>query len=207
MATYGGAIDLILTELGRSDNSITAVAERELLKAIEHYAPHKFWFNEGRVSFTASNTIYYPLESMSAYMLEIEQASVVVSGSVYDLHLQSHADLQIEDMTGVTGYPTDFAIFGNQIRLYPKPASGTTYQVDLDGTKRIATLSASTDSNEWTDEALDLISARVEKIMCARKFKDFEAAQAYQVAEDQALQRHQERTDKLSTTGKIKGSW
>ncbi len=207
MATYGGAVDLILTELGRADTSITAVVEREVLKAIEYYAPKKFWFNEGRVSFTASTTIYYPLENMSAYMFEIDQASVTVSGSVYELCLRSHADLQSDDMTGVTGYPTDYALFGNQVRLYPKPAAATTYQVDLDGTKRLATLSASTDSNEWTDEALDLIAARVEKMICARKFKDYEAAQAYQAAEDLELQRHLDRTLKQVTTGRIKGGW
>jgi hypothetical protein len=207
MATYGGAVDLILTELNRSDTSITAVVEREILKAIEYYSPYKFWFNEGRVSFTASNTIYYAMESMSAYMMEIDQASVTVSGSVYELCLRSHAELQSEDMTGVTGYPTDYALFGNQVRLYPKPASGTTYQVDLDGTKRLATLSASTDTNEWTDEALNLIAARVEKNLSARKFKDYEAAQMYQVAEDQELVRLQERTVKQVATGKIQGDW
>jgi hypothetical protein len=207
MATYGGAVDLILTELNRADTSITAVVEREILKAIEYYGPYKFWFNEARVSFTASNTIYYALENMSAYLFEIDQACVTVSGSVLELDLQSHADLQTQDMTGVTGYPTDYALFANQIRLYPKPASGTTYQVDLDGTKRIATLSASTDTNEWTDEALNLICARVEKNICARKFKDFDSAQMYQVAEDQELQRLKERGDKLVTTGSIKGGW
>lgn len=207
MATYGGAVDLVLTELNRSDTSITAVVEREILKAVEFYSPYKFWFNEGRVSFTASNTIYYNLESMSAYMLEIEQASVTVSSSVIEMDRRSHQDLQREDMTGVTGYPTDFAIFGNQVRVYPKPASGTTYQVDLDGTKRLATLSASTDTNEWLDEGLNLIVARVEKILSAKKFKDFDSAQVYQVAEDQELERLQARTDRLVSTGTLKGGW
>jgi hypothetical protein len=207
MATYGGAVDLILTELNRSDTSITAVIEREILKAIEYYSPYKFWFNEARVSFTASNTIYYQLASMSAYMMEIEQACVTVGGSVYELERESHADLQAYDSQGTTGYPEAWAPFAEQVRIYPKPPVGTTYQVDLDGTKRIATLSASTETNEWTDEALNLIAARVEKVLSARKFKDYEAAQMYQVAEDQELLRLQERTAKQVSSGKITGSW
>lgn len=207
MATYGGAVDLILTELSRSDTSITAVVEREILKAIEFYAQKRFWFNEARISFTASTTIYYPLANLSSYMLDIEQMSVTVGGSVIVMEPQTHAELQRMDTSGYTGYPTAWAVFAEQIRLYPKPPTGTTYQVDVDGVKRLATLSASTDTNEWLDEGLNLIAARVEKNLCARKFKDYEAAQVYQLAEDQELERLVERTEKYESAARLKPNY
>ena len=203
MATYGGAVDLILTELARADTSITVVVEREVLKAIEHYAPTRFFFNEARGSFTASNTIFYPLSSMAVAWLEIDQLTVTVNGSIIELLPASHQELNRMDVSAFTGYPARWAIWAEQIRLYPRPASGTSYQVDIDGTKRLATLSASTDSNAWTNEGLDLIAARVEKILSARKFKDFEAAQVYQTAEREALDRLLGRTERLTMSGRI----
>ena len=208
MATYGGAVDLILTELGRGDTSITAVIEREVLKSIESYSSTRFWFNEARSSFTASSTIYYPLETIfpatASFMpgfIEIDQVSTTVNGGVIEILRESHAELHRVDISGFTGYPTRWALFAEQMRLYPKPAS--TYQVDVLGVRRLATLSASTDSNAWTNAGLDLISARAEKVISARKFKDFEAAQVYQVAEDQALARLISRSESYGMTGRV----
>ena len=204
MATYGEAVDLILTELSRSDTSITAVVEREFIKAIEYYATERFWFNEARISFTASNTIYYPLANLSANMVEIDQLSATINGTVCDLMPATHSELQSMDASGATGQPTHWAIFAEQIRLYRKAASGSTYQIDLMGTKELASLTASTQSNAWTTEALNLIAARVEKVVSARKFKDFDAAQMYAVAEEQELAKLQQRTERLISSGKIR---
>lgn len=207
MATYGGAVDLILTELNRSDTSITAVVEREVLKSIEHFAYERWWFNEARISFTASSTIYYPLANLSATILEIDQISATINSSNEELTPTTHADLHRIDQTGTTGQPSHWALFAEQIRLYPKPASGTTYQIDLMGTKKLATLSASTDTNAWTTEALNLIAARTEKVISAKKFKDFDAAQAYQLAEDQEYAKLRDRSDRLQSMGKLKGGY
>ena len=207
MATYGGAIDLILTELNRQDTSITAVVEREFLKAIESYAHERWWFNEARISFTASTTIYYPLANLSATILEIDQLSVTINSSNVELEEVTHQAMHRMDVSGQTGAPSHWALFAEQIRLYPKPATATTYQVDLMGTKKLATLSASTDTNAWTTEALNLIAARTEKVVCARKFKDFEAAQMYQVAEDQEYAKLRDRAERLQSTGKLSGGY
>lgn len=213
MATYSGAVDLILTEIARSDSSITVVVERELLKAIEYYAVERFWFNEARASFTASATIYYPLSTIAPAgatyatgMIEIDQVTVLVSGSVIELEPETFQEINRMDVSAFKGYPTHYAIYAEQMRIYPQPAAGTTYQIDINGTRRLATLSASTDSNAWTNEALNLIAARVEKILAARRFRDYDAAQVFQVAEDQELARLKLRTEKLLSTGRLSPS-
>lgn len=205
MATYSQAVDQVISELGRNDTSITAVIQQAMLAAIEHYSLQRFWFNEARVSFTASSTIYYPLANLSSALMEIDQVCATVSGSVVELDPASHADIQAADISGYTGPPSMWALFGEQMRLFPKPAAGVTYQIDVDGTKRIPTLSATSDTNEWLREGLDLILARVEKTLCARRFKDYEAAQVYQAAENQALDRLFGRTERLISTGRLKG--
>ena len=204
MATYGGTVDLIITELARSDSSITAVVEREVLKAIEHYAPTRFWFNEARGSFTASNTMFYALSALTVSFLEIDQMTVTINSGVVELEKATHQELNRIDVSAFTGPPSRWAIWAEQIRLYPRPASGTSYQVDVDGTKRLATLSASTDTNAWTTEGLDLISAHVQKNLWAKKFKDPAQAQVFQVAETEALNRLLGRTERLGSTGRIR---
>ncbi len=214
MATYGGAIDLILTELSRNDTSITAYVEREFLKAVESYSTTRFWFNEARASFTASNTIYYPINTVipadstyAAGFVEIDQVSAVVNSGTYELPRETHQELERMDVSGFTGTPARFAIFGEKLRLYPKAATGTTYQLNVVGTRRLATLSASTESNAWTNEALNLISARVQKVYAAKKAKDVEAAQIFQLAEDEELARLMERTEKYLSAGRVKAGY
>lgn len=203
MATYGAAVDLILTELARSDTSITAVVEREFQKAIDFYQFDRFWFNEARISFTASNTIYYPMSSFSAALLEIDQVTVTVSGSVIELMPQQHSKLQRMDVSGFTGYPTHWALFAEQIRLYPKAPSGSVYQVDVLGTKKLATLSASTDANAWSTEALNLMSSRVQKHIWSLRFKDVDKAAYHGQIEIEEYGRLMARTERLISSGKI----
>lgn len=214
MTTYGGAVDLVLTNLSRADTSITAVVEREIQRAIEHYEPERFWFNEARTSFTASETIYYPFATIfpatAAYKagyVEIDQLSINVSGSVYEMCPKTHQELVRVDLSGETGEPALWAIFAEQFRLYPKCASGTTYQIDVDGTRKLATLSASTDTNAWTNEGLHLITSRAEAMIYSRKFVNPQQAQVCQEAERQEYERLKMRTERYLSTGKLRPGW
>ena len=207
MATFGEAVDLILTEIARTDSSITVVTEREYRKAVEHYAQKRFWFNEGRISFTASNTIYYPMSAFSATMLEIDQVSTTIGGTVVMLQPKTHQELNEIDASGQTGNPVFWALFAEQIRIYPKLASGSTKQINIDGHRKLATLSASTDSNVWTTEAIDLISARVEKHLMAKKFNNPERAAVYAEVEREELQKLEQRTERLLSMGRIRAGY
>ena len=70
-----------------------------------------------------------------------------------------------------------------------------------------STLSASTESNAWTNEALNLVAARTEKLVCARKFKDYDAAKVYEMAEMQELERLKQRTERYLSSGRIAPGW
>jgi hypothetical protein len=121
LATYGGAVDLVLTELARTDTSITVVVEREILKAIEFYAPTRFWFNEARSSFTASNTILYPLSTVAPNLLEIDQVLTTVSGSVVELEQKTQMELNRRDISGFTGPPSYFSSSRRSSGCIPSP--------------------------------------------------------------------------------------
>lgn len=203
--TRGEVIAQILSEIARNDTSITSFVTQEVLNAVNYYETQRFWFNELRSSFTASSTIYYPLATVAPLLIEPDVLTVTISGSRYDLERESFETLEHIDTTGETGYPSRYAIFNQQIRLYPKP--NAVYQIDIAGQFKLATLSADADTNAWTTDAADLIIARAEKQLYARRFQDFDAALALDRVEMQALERLNERTNKTLGSGKITPGW
>lgn len=207
MATLGQAIDSILSDLGRADTSITVFTSQAIQDAILHYETTRFWFNEGRASFTCSNTIYYPLANLSSQFVEIDQLSATVSGNTYELIPETHQELQRMDVSGFVGQPARWAQFAEQLRLYPKAPSGTTYQVDVMGTKKLATLSASTDTNAWLTHGLEMITARASKMLSAKRYKNMPAAEIYARAEQECFERLLNQTSRLTSTGRISPNW
>lgn len=201
MATLGEAVSLILADLKRADTSMSAEAQSHLLRAVEYYSTHRFWFNEARASFTASSTIYYPLASFSGIsdFREIDTMTVTVNGYRYEIKPETFDRLEFLDTGNVTGIPTKYAFFGETIRLYPKPDS--VYQVDVAGQQRLATLSATGNSNALLTHGLDMVIARAEKTIYARRLKNYEAASAMGQLEQEELGRLQEQTEKLSVGG------
>lgn len=201
--TYGDAVDLILTDLARADSSITIAVQNEVLKAVEYYSTTRFWFNESQVSFTSSSTIYYPFSSTNGLsnLIEIDHMEANVNGNKVEVLPETFQYLDRIDISGYTGYPARYAIYNNQFRLYPKP--NAVYQIDVAGQFRLTTLSASTDSNAWTTDAVNLIAARVEATLSARRWKDYQAAQTYQIVEQNELARLLARTDRLLASGRL----
>ena len=206
MATFGAAVSQILADIKRTDTSITAEVESHVLQAVEHYSTRRFWFNEFRGSFTASSTIYYPVATAGggalADLREIDRMTVTISGTRYPVVRDTFQNLEDLDMgSTITGYPERYAVFQEQIRLYPTPNG--VYQVDVMGQARLATLSASTNSNALLTHGLDLILARAEKTLWARKVKDPGQAQVCAQLEDEALHRLDAQTVKFTSSGRL----
>lgn len=201
MPTYGGVVDQIISELARADTSLTAVTQQQVLNAVEFYASERFWFNEARLSFTASATIYYPFSTVAPDLLEIEQMTVTVSGGVYEVKPSTYQQINAMDVSGFTGYPVLYATWAEKFRLYPKP--NAVYQIDLDYQKRLATLSATSDTNAWTTFGSELIVARAQKVLLAGRFKDPQSASVLAEVEREAFERLKARTEKLLGTGRV----
>jgi hypothetical protein len=199
VSTYGGIVRDVISELGRSDTSITSFAEQAVLNAIDHYAVERFWFNEGSGAITTSAslaTYAWPTD-----MMEVDSVMATYSGSRYELEPMRYADLNALDTGRDFSQPVSYALFNGNFRFYPVP--NATYTVSVDYQKLITTLSASTDSNAWTTYAEVLIRNRAKAQLAAGRYKDFDSAQAWHQMEENELDRLRLQTEKLLGTGRI----
>lgn len=201
MATYSQLVDRIILDTARGDTSYTDTVKLHILDAIEHYSTRRFWFNEG--SFTVTTSASAASYAVPTDNLEIDTAIVTVGGRKMPLVRKTFSEIENLDSGQVFADPFYFTQFAEQIRFYPVPDK--TYTVSLTGMKYIPTLSNTSDSNSWTTVAQELIRARTEKTLYGFRYKDIEAAQIMQVAEDNALERLDAQTVKHQSTGKTKG--
>ena len=203
MATYGGMANRIISEIARSDTSITADVQAQILSAIEFYASQRFWFNEKESTITTSSSL-----AVYAFPADMQQIDSVVmwdsSGTKIDLGPKTFHEINGMDSGRDFGKPSWYATYAQQFRLYPVPNGTFTFVVSHQ--YRIATLSASTDTNAWTNEAESLIRARATKLLHAIKFKDPESASVCEEWERQELERLRMQTEKLLDTGVLRGS-
>lgn len=160
------------------DTEIYAALDR----AIDHYNGHRFWFTEGRTSFTVSAgaTAY----TLSVSMVEVLQVTITRNGVTYGINPIPEAERLTYDSSNVTGDPSWYSLFGNVFIPYPQP--NQTYTVELTGTRKQASVTNS-GTNAFTLHAEELLEGRAGWYVALHKTKDLEAAAAYKAFETQAL--------------------
>lgn len=203
MATYIGVVNRIIEELPRSDSSITAIVQGQVLSAIDFYTNERFWFNEKQTTLTTSSSLAY--YSWPTDLIEID--SVVVTdpgGTEYELEPITYQEMNRLDAGNSFGQPFWYSTYGKQFRLYPIPDATYTFVVSHQFSP--ATLSATSDTNAWTTEAEALIRARASKNVSAIRFKNFDDARMYEEFERQEYVRLKNQTEKLLGIGKLEGS-
>lgn len=196
---YGQMVDQVIDEIKRSDTSITAVVQQEILNAIEHYSTYRFWFNEASTTLTTSSSLAY--YAWPTDLLEVVSMTVSVGGSKYEVSPVNYADLNALDIGRVYAYPAVYANWSQQFRFYPVP--NATYTVVVDYQKRLPTLSLTSDSNAWTSYANELIQARAEKQLWAKRYKEPDKARTCAMVEEESFQRLMDLTDRTNSSGRI----
>lgn len=172
--------DNVADRLHRSDlNTVIAAA---LDRAIEHYNGHRFWFTEGRSSFTVSSgaTAY----TLSVSMVEIVQVTVTRNGHTYAINPITESERLSYDDNNVSGDPSWYSIYQNQFIPYPPP--NQTYTVEITGTKKQPSVSAS-GTNAFTLYAEELLEARAGWYVGAYHLRDMETGALFKSLEEQAL--------------------
>lgn len=200
MGTYGSIVSDIISETGRGDVSVTSNVEQAVLAAIDYYETQRFWFNEGSTTITTSSSLAY--YAWPTDMLEIDSVVAYSNGTRYELDPWIYADMNSVDTGQDFSMPVAYSMFNQMFRLYPCP--NKTYTMVVDYQKRLSTLSASTDSNAWTNTAAPLIKARAKASLAANRWKDFDAAASWHQVEENELERLRLQTEKLLGTGKIR---
>ena len=164
MSNLGTMKTRIANELARSD--LTTEIGQAIQSAIEHHERRRFYFNETIASVTASIGQEWYASADAAWIasaVDIDSLRVTINSRPYPVNKRTMAELEIvSGGSTISGDPTDWCYYQQQIRLYPVPSAARV----LTGAyiQRFATMTADGDSNAWMNDAEALIRTRA-KIM------------------------------------------
>lgn len=214
MSTLGEIKARIILEMNRDDladppgGDPTAANSDTLAKAIErainHHAKGRFFFNEARRTTNAVAGQDYVARPDGLHTIDSLKATV--GGSSYALTQHSNEVLDGWAAAVTTsGQPTEYAAFGDQIRLYPTP--NFAYPLIFLGTADVAPLDNDSATNAWTEDGEDVIVARAKFLLARDVFRDPEAATLAMGAEGEALQRLRGQSNRRVATGRLRSRW
>ena len=196
MTTFATLKARIADELSRSD--IDSQIENHVLDAIKRYRTKPWFFGQTEATLnTAANDRDYALPGD---FLAVETLKVTFNNDDYLLHSRSLAWIN-NLSTDVTGQPNIYALYREQLRLYPVPDD--TYTLTLSYLYFATTPSADTDETEWTGDAEELIRASACRTLCLTVLRDPQYARMWGEVEAGALHALDRRNALSTTTGTL----
>lgn len=195
----------IADDINRSD--LGTQIDVAINRAIEHYEKDYFWFKDKTATFStvASQEVYTSADSgYPTDLSEIDYVEVSISSNYqYEVVPTDFKDIQHKNpgSTTLTGYPTNYALYNENMYLYPTPNGA--YGITVYYQQKYTALSNDTDTNDWTTDAEDLIEARATWWILSRVIKDYQGAQVAKAEEMDALAALQAKTRKLTANGKV----
>lgn len=206
MSTYGELQSSIIGDLGNRTDLGQRVVD-EIAQRITFYQDEPFSQQEATDTSltTATSTATYTLASTVA---QVTGAWYLYAGNIW-LPLNPVPIEYINTVDNIVppvqSPPTDYAIYGRQIRLYPWPSGA--WQMKLQVIARTGIPGSSADANLWTQDAFALIRhATVEQIAAQYLGKVDKAAQAG-VLKERELSFLLHRATILSSTGRVQPHW
>lgn len=199
MATYGDLKTRIITETVRDDLADTLAAQLALhiAQAIEFFASERFWFNEGIKSSVCVIGNQYAAKPTG--MRVVDRVTVTVGN--LPRRLNERSLVRIDELAAVpsSGQPYDYAETGDQIRVYPTP--NLAFPLTFIGIVDLPALVNPTDTNAWTVQGYDLITARAKFTLYRGQFKDDTGASMAQGEIQDALAKLRGETARRLSTG------
>jgi hypothetical protein len=165
----------IATEIDRTDS--TTAIQNAVTTAIKAYKFTRLAFNEVSDTLTTidGTSEYSTVEGLPADILEIDTARITVNSNRYLLEPVPHSLIELLDTSPTyTGRPTQYAWFGEYVRLYPTPDAA--YAIVL-------RYLADTAEETWATRAEGLIRCRAKRELYTHLLWDYEATQAMAQAE------------------------
>lgn len=199
MATLSTLRSNIADQIDRTD--LNTQIDLAINRAVEHYGANKFWFNEAASTFTtvADQLSYGTADGVSTAVAGIEVAQVTVNTIKFPLYKKTYDFITLINTDDYTGYPEYWAYFDEKMHLYPTPDS--TYTVSISYIKKYDTLTADGDTNDFTDNAEDLLESRARWWLYKRILHDRERAVEAKEDEMDAFNNLTSLTDKRVDTG------
>lgn len=153
MSTYADLQDRIsLDYLNRTD--LLPEVKRAIKNAIRTHESSRYWFNEASTAIAASSGQTFI--TIPADFLSLDRVEITQSSQDYKLSQRDFNWLRDMRVARTQGLPTDFNYYRDRLELFPIPDSA--YSIIVYYVASLATLSADSDTNAWTNEASNLIA-------------------------------------------------
>lgn len=192
MATLADLKARVILETDRDDMGSGEESEDALTnaiaRAVEFYSSHDFWFNRDNATVSTVAGTGYVVGPYAVRLIE----TVAYQGEA----LQKVAARDIEYLTDA-GRPSRWAENGGLIQLWPIPDA--VYSLSIYGTGQFDAPEDDDDESVWTNEAYDLIAARVRFLLCRDTFRDVDGAELAQQAETEELDRLRKESRRRGT--------
>jgi hypothetical protein len=180
-----------------------------ILKSIDHYEWERWWFNEGLLTVpSVVNSMYV---SIDPSILRIDVIRAVIGGVRYRMTERQVDWIMAAYSTPSYGQPTEWAMLGDQILIYPTP--NQPYPLLMEIVQQAQPVIDGTDdtvSNTWTTTGQDLIVARTK----LRLYRDYLSATAQDprisnamAQEDEAYTKLRSQSNRRIAVGRIEPAW
>lgn len=198
MSTYGEMQTRIATEIVR--DNISNEIKSAIQSAIKFYENTRFWFNEvTATALTAVNQNRYPVPTN---LIELDSLNITVNGNEYTLERRDWSYINSIQVSASTGIPTDYAIYRDELYLYP--TSDAVYTLTMAYVKSLPVLSNDSDTNAWMTDAEILIRSKAKYNLYTNLIRDYEAASIMRGEEKEALINLLGLTARKIISGKIR---
>lgn len=188
------------------NDSLSSQIDLSINRAIKYYQQYRFTFNTASTTLNtvASQESYGTSDGFPSDFLKSDVLIANINSSLITVRPITFNLLRDYNAQSSEGAPYDFSIYQNKIWLSPIPDKA--YTLTFYYLRSYSTLVNNTDSNDFTDNAEDLIESRAEWWLYLRKLHDNQAAQAVKAMEMEALRDLQREYKNQVSTGKLQNS-
>ena len=211
MATLDDLRTRIITETARDDlvDDLAVALDSIIARSIEQYANDPWWFNQAMVSSPC-----VPLNdhlNLPVGFRMMVNLFAVIGGVRYTLTVRDVGTILSFYSVPQIGQPTDYALDGDAIFLWPKPnqAYPLLFEIIQDVQPPLD-FAVGTSANAWTNQGQDLICAqsklRLYRDYLSATLQDTRVIGAENQLED-AYTNLRSQSNRRMSTGRVRPSW
>lgn len=174
-------------------------------RAIRHYQPKRFGFNERTLTFvTAPGIDTYARGDLGeiADLYAVDTLVLIENDQPWPLCRVPESDIEVRQQATCMARPCRWSFFDRSIRLDPVPDAA--YSLRLSGHVKIPAPAADGDTSPWVDEAGTLIAAWAKRHLAMNSLKDRPLAEIQEMAVREAFTELRGRTNRAASAGSIR---
>lgn len=211
MGTLADLKRRIIAQTARDDltDDLAPDLNAVIASAVDLFAAERWWFNESRAtSVCTAGNAFQPIPAEARF---IDKLFLLIGANRYELTKRDVGTIERLQGAGAAGQPTDYAVLGSQVYLWPVPSQAFSLLWEL-----VADVSPALDfandssSNAWTLAGADLIVAQAKLLL----LRDYLSASGQDpritlavAQETEAYQRLKGESNRRLSTGRVKPSW